>query len=210
MPIEALAARGARTLAFGPLKPVGLVDPRTGKRPWAVLQLRPEKSNMETCNLVGCQTKLLQGEQLRIFRLVPGLGNAQFARYGSMHRNTYVNAPEVLADDLSLKNRRNIFLAGQITGVEGYVESAASGLWTALYLAGRAKGLPPSPPPPETALGALLCHLRRPVKNFQPSNAHFGLMPELGGKIKKKERRALYSDRARAAFQAWLASSPLP
>ena len=204
MPLEALADRGPRTLTFGPLKPVGFTDPRSGHRPWAVLQLRAENSNMETCNLVGCQTRLVQSEQARVFRLVPGMENAEFARFGSMHRNTYVNAPAALADDLSLNTRPRIFLAGQITGVEGYVESAACGLWLGLLLAARAHGRPITPPPEESALGALLRHLRRPAKHFQPSNAHFGLMPELGEKARKKERKALYAARAEAAFAAWL------
>lgn len=203
MPIEALAARGAKTLPFGPMKPVGLTDPRTQKRPWAVLQLRPEKANMETCNLVGCQTKLLQGEQERIFRMAPGLEHVEFARFGSMHRNTYVNAPKALNPDLSLINMPGVYLAGQITGVEGYVESAASGLWLGHYLACRAKGKTLPHPPLETALGALLGHLRMPVKKFQPSNAHFGLMPEIGGKLRKKERKAMYAARARDSFREW-------
>ncbi|MDR2056669.1 MAG: methylenetetrahydrofolate--tRNA-(uracil(54)-C(5))-methyltransferase (FADH(2)-oxidizing) TrmFO [Desulfovibrio sp.] len=205
MPLEALADRGPRTLTFGPLKPVGFTDPRTGRRPWAVLQLRAENSNMETCNLVGCQTRLLQPEQVRVFRLVPGMENAEFVRFGSMHRNTYVNAPLVLAADLSLKTRPRVFLAGQIAGVEGYVESAACGLWLGLLLAARARGRGLAPPPPESALGALLGHLRTPAKHFQPSNAHFGLMPELGEKVRKKDRRALYAARAEAAFAGWFA-----
>lgn len=206
MPVEALAERGPRTLTFGPLKPVGFVDPRTGRRPWAVLQLRAENANLETCNLVGCQTKLIQSEQARVFRLVPGLERAEFARFGSMHRNTYVNAPEVLAPDLSLRARPNVFLAGQITGVEGYVESAACGLWLGMLLAGRAAGRELCPPPQETALGALLAHLRTPAKRFQPSNVHFGLMPELGERARKKDRKALYAERAGAAFAAWRAA----
>ncbi|MDR3357629.1 MAG: methylenetetrahydrofolate--tRNA-(uracil(54)-C(5))-methyltransferase (FADH(2)-oxidizing) TrmFO [Desulfovibrio sp.] len=205
MPLETLADRGPRTLTFGPLKPVGLVDRRTGRRPWAVLQLRAENVNMETCNLVGCQTRLLHSEQTRVFRLVPGMENAEFVRFGSMHRNTYVNAPAVLAADLSLKARPRVFLAGQITGVEGYVESAACGLWLGLLLAARARGLCLAPPPPESALGALLKHLRTPVRHFQPSNAHFGLMPDLGKKARKKDRRALYAARAEASFADWLA-----
>ena len=205
MPVEALAERGPRTLTFGPLKPVGFVDPRTGRRPWAVLQLRAENANSETCNLVGCQTKLTQPEQARVFRLVPGLERAEFARYGSMHRNTYVNAPEALNADLSLKTCPHVFLAGQITGVEGYVESAASGLWLGLVLAARARGAELPTPPAESALGALLRHLQTPSKRFQPSNAHFGLMPELGEKARKKDRKALYAARAQAAFAAWLA-----
>lgn len=203
MPIEALAARGERTLVFGPMKPVGLTDPRSGRRPWAVLQLRPEQSNMETCNLVGCQTKLLQGEQQRVFRLVPGLENVEFVRYGSMHRNTYLNAPEVLNEDLSLRGKPAIYCAGQLTGVEGYVESAASGLWLGLLLGRQKNGGTLETPPLESALGALLGHLRRKVRNFQPSNAHFGLMPEFAEKISKKQRRERYADRAETAFNAW-------
>ena len=209
MPLEALARRGHRTLTFGPLKPVGFVDPRTGRRPWAVLQLRAENANAETCNLVGCQTKLLQGEQERIFRLVPGMERAEFARFGSMHRNTYVDAPHALTPELELKNCNRVYLAGQISGVEGYVESAASGLWLGLALAARANGRELLPPPQETALGALLGHLRRLEKRFQPSNVHFGLMPELDERARKKERKALYAARAEAAFADWLAASGL-
>lgn len=203
MPIEALAARGPKTLNFGPLKPIGFIDPRTGHRPWAVLQLRAENLAMRTCNLVGCQTKLLQKEQRRIFRLVPGLENAEFARYGSMHRNTYINAPQALDEYSQLKSRPGIYLAGQITGVEGYVESAASGLWLGLTLAAKERGRDLPIPPRETALGALLGHLRDAVADFQPSNVNFGLMPPLPGKIRKKERKELYSLRAREAFGAW-------
>lgn len=204
MPIEALALRGPRTLSFGPLKPVGLVDPRTGKRPWAVLQLRPESRNGDACNLVGCQTKLLQSEQRRIFSLIPGLENAEFMRYGSMHRNTYLNAPLVLNPDLSLKSRPNIFVAGQISGVEGYVESAAIGLWLANFLERRARGQTLSPPPATTALGSLLSHLQNPVKHFQPSNATFGLMPEPEMPLRKKDRKEYYAARAQNTFAAWL------
>ncbi len=204
MPVEALARRGARTLVFGPLKPVGFVDPRTGRRPWAVLQLRTENANNDTCNLVGCQTKLIQSEQARVFRLVPGMEAAEFARFGSMHRNTYVNAPLALADDLSLVTRPGIHLAGQITGVEGYVESAACGLWLGLLLSARARGRDLPLPPAESALGALLRHLRTPARHFQPSNAHFGLMPELGERARKKDRKALYAARAQETFRAWL------
>lgn len=204
MPVETLAARGEQTLTYGPMKPVGLIDPRNGKRPWAVLQLRPEKANMETCNLVGCQTKLLQGEQKRIFRMIPGMAEAEFARFGSMHRNTYVNAPEALNDDLSLRKKPGLYLAGQITGVEGYVESAACGLWLGLYLSAKNRGKILQAPPEETALGSLLAHLRRPCKKFQPSNANFGLMPELAEKVKKKERREAYQKRGEKYFSEWL------
>lgn len=204
MPIEALAARGERTLVFGPLKPVGFDDPRTGRRPYALLQLRPENRNRDTYNLVGCQTKLLYKEQERIFRLIPGLQNAEFVRHGSMHRNTYVNAPKVLNPDLSLKNTPKIHLAGQITGVEGYLESAACGLWLGLSLSEALHGRPLPPPPETSPLGALMGHLRREVKNFQPSNVQYGLMPELGEKAKKKDRKAMYSQRAGQDFSDWL------
>lgn len=204
MPIEALAERGERTLVFGPFKPVGFVDPRTGKRPYAIVQLRTENLNRSMYNLVGCQTKLLYKEQERIFRMIPGLENAEFARFGSMHRNTYVNAPRVLAPDLSLLAAGHIFLAGQITGVEGYVESAACGLWLGLLLACRAKGVNIPTPPPETALGALLAHLRTPAKRFQPSNVQYGLTPDLGEKARKAHRKLMYAQRAEAAFKNWL------
>ncbi len=209
MPIEALAARGPRTLSFGPLKPVGFIDPRTGRRPWAVLQLRAENSNADTCNLVGCQTRMTQAEQKRVFRLVPGMAQAEFARLGSMHRNTYVNAPEVLAEDLSLRAKSTVFLAGQITGVEGYVESAACGHWLGRVLAARVLGNSLAQPPQETALGALLQHLRTPAKHFQPSNVHFGLMPELGERCHKKERKARYASRAQEQFIIWRAGCGL-
>jgi methylenetetrahydrofolate--tRNA-(uracil-5-)-methyltransferase len=211
MPIEALAERGERTLVFGPFKPVGFTDPRTGQRPYAIVQLRAENLNRTAYNLVGCQTKLKYGEQERVFRMIPGLANAEFVRHGSMHRNTYVNAPLVLADDLALRPHRHVHLAGQITGVEGYVESAACGLWLGMLLAARALGraMPQLPPPPtDTALGALLHHLRTPAKNFQPSNVNFGLMPELTQRAKKRDRKALYAERARASFATWLEGVP--
>ncbi len=203
MPIEALAERGERTLTFGSLKPVGFIDPRTGHRPWALLQLRQENHNATMYNLVGCQTKLTYSAQQEVFRLVPGLHNATFIRFGSMHRNTYINAPQTLNADLSLKKQPRIYLAGQITGVEGYVESAACGLWLGLLLRARFHGKELPLPPEESALGAMLAHLQRPVKKFQPSNAHFGLMPELGEAAKKKDRKALFSQRAQRSFAAW-------
>ncbi len=207
MPIEALAERGMRTLTFGPLKPVGFIDPRTGRRPYAIIQLRTENLNESMYNLVGCQTKLTYAAQKEIFRKIPGLEQAEFVRFGSMHRNTYVNAPKVLDENLRLHGctAKNIRLAGQITGVEGYVESAACGHWVALLLVAELQGKTLHRPPVESALGALLQHLRTPVKKFQPSNAHFGLMPELGERAKKKERKALYSQRAREHFSTWLA-----
>ena len=210
MPIEALAERGERTLTFGSLKPVGFSDPRTGKRPFALVQLRAENLNRSMYNLVGCQTKLVYGEQERVFRMIPGLQNAEFVRHGSMHRNTYVNAPVVLNQDLSLKNAPNVFLAGQITGVEGYVESAACGLWLGLSLGWKLLGNELPPPPQESALGALLAHLRTPVKKFQPSNVQYGLTPELGEKAKKANRKLLYSERAGEKFAEWLKLVPGP
>lgn len=210
MPIEALAGRGFKTLAFGPMKPVGFIDPRTGTRPFALLQLRAENANKSMFNLVGCQTRLVHSEQERIFRMVPGLEKAEFARLGGMHRNTFVNAPMLLATDLSLKARPEFFLAGQLTGVEGYVESAACGLWLGKSLAARARGGRLSQPPQESALGALLGHLAAPAKKFQPSNVQFGLMPELGVKAGKANRKAMYATRAATAFLAWMNKEGLP
>ncbi|MDL2314300.1 methylenetetrahydrofolate--tRNA-(uracil(54)-C(5))-methyltransferase (FADH(2)-oxidizing) TrmFO [Desulfovibrio sp. OttesenSCG-928-C14] len=221
MPIEALAERGERTLTFGPFKPVGFDDPRTGRRPYALVQLRAENLNGSMYNLVGCQTKLLYSEQARVFRMIPGLENAEFVRYGSMHRNTYVNAPEVLDENLALlpapgmalPEGKSIYLAGQITGVEGYVESAACGLWLGLGLAARLSGGKLATPPAESALGALLRHLRTPAKSksgrFQPSNVQYGLMPEPEEKTRKAGRKEVYARRAEAAFAAWLAESGL-
>lgn len=204
LPIEVMAERGEMTLAFGPLKPVGLIDPRTNSQPFAVVQLRAENRDKTAMNLVGFQTKLKYGEQKRIFATIPGLEQAEFLRLGSIHRNTYVRAPEVLTPELELKNRPGTYLAGQISGVEGYLESAATGLWLGCFLAGRV-GLPPL----ETALGALLGHLRTPARHFQPSNVHFGLMPALNVKAPKKKRKALYAQRAREKWAAWQAKSDL-
>ncbi len=204
MPIEALAARGERTLVFGSLKPVGFTDPRTGKRPHALLQLRPENCNKNMFNLVGCQTKLTYKAQAEVFRLVPGLAQVEFVRYGSMHRNTYVNAPIVLDERLALKNNPFVHLAGQITGVEGYVESMACGLWLGMLLTAQFRHQSLVPPPQTTALGALLTHLQTPSKRFQPSNVHFGLMPEPQERIHKKVRKQWYADRARTDFAQWL------
>ncbi len=205
LPVEVLAERGEQTLAFGPLKPVGLTDPGTGKRPFAVVQLRPENREKTLFNLVGFQTRLKHGEQLRAFRLIPGLENARFARLGSMHRNTFVNAPKVLKPDLELKQAENIYLAGQITGVEGYVESSACGLWLGLHLAGLDRGRSPGLPPQETVLGGLLGHLQSESTDFQPMNVNFGLLPELNIRAKKNRRKELYVERAREARQRWRA-----
>jgi methylenetetrahydrofolate--tRNA-(uracil-5-)-methyltransferase len=204
MPVEALAERGPMTLAFGPLKPVGLTNTHKEEQPFAVLQLRIENAAKTAFNLVGCQTKMTYPEQKRVFRMIPGLEKAEFERLGSIHRNTYVNAPRVLNEALELKKRPGVHLAGQITGVEGYVESAACGLWLGMLLAGEAKGAAPKTPPRETALGALLGHLREPVDNFQPSNVIFGLMPPLNVKAKKRRRKELHAERAKASFAQWV------
>lgn len=210
LPIEVLAERGDLALAYGPLKPVGLVDPRTGRRPFAVLQLRAENQNADMYNLVGCQTKMTYPEQERIFRLLPGFVRAEFVRFGSMHRNTYVNAPVVLNPDLSLKARPEVFLAGQIAGVEGYAESAACGLCLGLALAVRILGRPWPDLPVESALGGLMGHLRQEAKHFQPSNVNYGLTPELGIKAPSKSRKASYAERARQTFDHWLDSLAIP
>jgi len=210
LPVEAMAERGEMTLAFGPLKPVGFVDPKTDERPFAIVQLRTENKDKTAFNLVGFQTKLKYPEQKRIFRMIPGLENAEFLRLGSIHRNTYVNAPEVLDDTMQLKAKPGFYLAGQITGVEGYLESAASGLWLGLTLAKQFSGESVPTPPVETALGALLGHLTtQPVKKFQPSNVNFGLMPGLKLKMKKKFRKEAYGKRAQEAFAAWLEETKL-
>lgn len=203
LPVEAMAERGPQTLTFGPLKPVGLTDPRTGERPFAVVQLRAENKEKTRFNMVGFQTKLTYPEQKRVFRMIPGLENAEFERMGSIHRNTYVNAPHALTPNLRLKTRENVYLAGQITGVEGYVESAACGLWLGMHLAARLTGGEVTLPPRDTALGALLGHLQEESKDFQPSNVQFGLMPPLNVRAGKKRRKELYAQRAEKSWAAW-------
>lgn len=205
LPVETMAERGEMTLAFGPLKPVGLFDPRTGERPFAVVQLRAENKEKTMFNLVGFQTKLTYAEQRRVFRHIPGLERAEFLRLGSIHRNTFVHAPRVLHPHLELKEAPGVFLAGQITGVEGYIESAACGLWLGLHLGGEARGQTVSLPPQETALGGLLNHLRQPQDNFQPMNVNFGLLPPLRQRMKKAKRKEAYAQRAQRAWEEWLA-----
>lgn len=204
MPIEALAERGEKTLTFGPLKPVGFTDPRTGRRPYALLQLRAENANAGAFNLVGCQTKMTYKAQDTVFRLVPGLKNVEFLRYGSVHRNTYVHAPTCLNEDLAIKGHEHIYLTGQITGVEGYVESASCGLWVGIKLASKILEKTLQDLPITTALGALMNHLRNSeMKQFQPSNINYGLMPDLEEKTKKANRKTLMAERAKRDFAAW-------
>ncbi|MEW6725762.1 MAG: methylenetetrahydrofolate--tRNA-(uracil(54)-C(5))-methyltransferase (FADH(2)-oxidizing) TrmFO [Bacillota bacterium] len=206
MPVEVLASRGRETLLFGPLKPVGLVDPRTGKRPFAVVQLRQDNAAGTLYNLVGFQTNLKWGEQQRVFRLIPGLENAEFVRYGVMHRNTYINAPLVLAPTLECKKRPSLFFAGQISGVEGYVESAAGGLIAGLNAARLARGLAAAPFPEVTAHGALMRYIvSADPRYFQPMNVTFGLFPPLERRVKdKKTRYQAYADRALQALESWM------
>jgi methylenetetrahydrofolate--tRNA-(uracil-5-)-methyltransferase len=207
LPIEVMAERGPDTLAYGPLKPVGLRDPKTGRRPFAVVQLRREDQAGTAYNLVGFQTRMTQPEQRRVFRLIPGLENARFERFGSVHRNTFVRAPQVLDERLQLRALAGVYLAGQITGVEGYVESAACGLCVGVMLAETLHGRTPSPPPPETALGALLAHLRRPSDDFQPSNVVFSMFPPLSDRprLGRKDRREALAARALARLPEWSA-----
>ncbi len=191
MPIEELARRGTDTLRFGVMRPVGLEDPRTGRRPYALIQLRIENKEKTAYNLVGCQTMLKYGAQKDIFRLIPGLKQAEFVRYGSIHRNTYINTPAVCNSDLSLRNKSNIFLAGQLSGVEGYVESIFSGLLIAKIINRELKSLPDT-----TISGQLWRYLITENKHFLPMNSNFGLLPALDKKIGKKERKNAYSERA--------------
>jgi methylenetetrahydrofolate--tRNA-(uracil-5-)-methyltransferase len=205
LPIEVMADRGPQTLAFGPMKPVGLTDPRTGKRPHAVVQLRREDAAGTAYNLVGFQTRMKQPEQRRVFGLIPGLAQARFERYGTVHRNTFVNAPKVLAGDLSLLASPGVYVAGQICGVEGYVESAASGLCLGIALAARLRGELPPAPPRTSALGSLLSHLSRPNDDFQPSNVVFSMFPPYEGRrLGKRERHLALAERALGDLDAWL------
>ena len=206
MPIEVMAARGADTIRFGPLRPVGLRDPRTGHRPWANVQLRAENADRTLYNLVGFQTNLRWGEQKRVFSMIPGLAQAEFVRYGVMHRNTFLNAPAVLTPALCLKEHPNVFFAGQITGFEGYMESAASGLLAARSVWARLTGRAWTPPPPQTMCGALLGYITTRNKDFQPMGANMGILPrpEAVQAIRdKRERYLALSETAQAAMAAW-------
>jgi methylenetetrahydrofolate--tRNA-(uracil-5-)-methyltransferase len=207
LPVEEMARRGLDTLRFGPMKPVGLSHPVTGHRPWAVVQLRQDDLAAEHWNLVGFQTKLRVPEQNRIFRTIPGLENARFVRYGMIHRNTFINAPRHLDPLLRLRRLPDLWLAGQITGVEGYVESAATGLLAARNVAALVRGTTPAAPPPETALGGLVRHLTvRGPGEFQPANVSWGLMacpPELRRIRGRKDRRACQAEMALERIREW-------
>lgn len=197
MPVEVMAARGKDTLRFGPLKPVGLNDPKTGRWAYATLQLRKENAQGTMFNMVGFQTNLKWGEQKRVFSMIPALKNAEFLRYGVMHRNTYVNSPTVLNRDFSLKANPNVFIAGQLSGVEGYVESAGSGLLAAICAERRLKNLPVNAISDKTVLGALAAYITTENKYFQPMNANFGILPPLSAVVKDKaKRKAMFAERS--------------
>ena len=210
MPIEVMAERGLDTLRFGPMKPVGLDDPRTGRWPHAVVQLRQDNAAGTLWNIVGFQTKLRHAEQVRLFRTIPGLQNAEFARLGGLHRNTFIRSPVLLDPELRLKSRPDIRFAGQITGCEGYVESAAIGLLAGRFAAAELGGKTLAPPPVETALGALLGHITggAEAETYQPMNVNFGLFPPIEGRTKKADRKKMYTARARDAFARWREDQP--
>ena len=207
MPVEVMARRGEDTLRYGPLKPVGLRDPRTGHRPWAAVQLRAENTARTLYNLVGFQTNLKWGEQKRVFSMIPGLEHAEFVRYGVMHRNTFLESPKVLTKQQFLKEHPNVFFAGQITGFEGYMESAASGLLAAHQMLARLKDRELPPPPSATMCGALLDYITTPNKDFQPMGANMGILPrteEINIIRDKRERYMALSQAAQDAMQAWV------
>jgi methylenetetrahydrofolate--tRNA-(uracil-5-)-methyltransferase len=206
LPIEEIARRGRDTLRFGPMKPVGLIDPRTGKRPYAVVQLRQENLRADSYNLVGFQNHLKFGEQARVLRLIPGLENARFLRYGQIHRNTYINAPTLLRETLQMKAQPRVFFAGQICGVEGYVESIATGLLAGMYAAALACGGKLVPAPRASAFGSLTHYVTHAdPANFQPANITFDLLPPLENKIRdRKERHRLQCELALREFEGWI------
>ena len=206
MPIEVMAERGVETLRHGPMKPVGLDNPRTGRWPYAVVQLRQDNAFGTLWNMVGFQTKLRHGEQVRIFRSIPGLERAEFARLGGIHRNSFINSPSLLDHQLRLRSNSNIRFAGQITGCEGYVESASIGLLAARFAGADLRSETMPAPPAETALGALLGHITggATTETFQPMNVNFGLMPPIEGRWKRADRKKAYTDRAREKFAGWI------
>jgi methylenetetrahydrofolate--tRNA-(uracil-5-)-methyltransferase len=204
MPVEVMAERGVDTLRFGPLKPVGLPDPRTGKTPYAVVQLRPENREKTAYNMVGFQTRLRWPEQKKVFTMIPGLEGAEFLRYGSIHRNTFINSPRHLTKDLTLKERENIYLAGQITGVEGYIESTAMGFLAGINVARKMTGREPLHPPKATAHGALVSHITESdPERFQPSNINFGLMPPLETTERIRDKKVKRQRIAELALREW-------
>ena len=205
LPVEEMAKRGVDTLRFGPMKPVGLADPRTGKEPYAVVQLRREDQAGQMWNLVGFQTRLRIPEQQRVFRAIPGLANAEFLRYGSIHRNAYINSPASLGPGLATREGPPVFFAGQLTGVEGYTESLGTGILAGINLHRVLSGRPIAVPPATTMLGGLLRYLREAdPRHFQPMNANLGLVDPLPGKVKKSAKRAAIAERALAEFSAWV------
>ena len=210
LPIEVMASRGEMTLAFGPMKPVGLLDPRTGERPFAVVQLRPEDAAATAYNLVGFQTRMTWPEQGRVLRTIPGLEQAELHRYGSVHRNTFVDAPRVLDERMQLRARPGVLLAGQISGVEGYVESCAGGFVCGVMLAQSLLGHVVTPPPPTTALGGVLTHLGRETKDYQPSNVTWAWLPPMADRrMKKRERYEAMAERALSELGKWIDAAPL-
>jgi len=211
MPIEVMAERGLETLRFGPMKGVGLDDPKTGRWPYAVVQLRQDNASATLWNMVGFQTKLKYAEQVALFRTIPGLENAEFARLGGLHRNTFIKSPELLDGQLRLKSAPHVRFAGQITGCEGYVESSAIGLLAGRFAAAELAGETLTSPPREMALGALLSHItgEAEAETYQPMNVNFGLFPPIPGKTKKADRKLMYTDRAREAKQGWMAQPSL-
>jgi methylenetetrahydrofolate--tRNA-(uracil-5-)-methyltransferase len=208
LPIEVMAERGADTLAYGPMKPVGLRDPRTGRQPFAVVQLRQEDEAGSAFNLVGFQTRMTYGAQALVFRTIPGLGEAEFLRFGSVHRNTFVNAPRLLDATLALRALPGVYLAGQVTGVEGYVESAACGLLVGVMLANTLAGRAAVPPPATTALGGLARYLQTERPDFQPSNINWSMVaPLLGTRLRKRDRYEAMAQRALADLAPWAAEA---
>ena len=210
LPVEELARRGVDTLRFGPMKPVGLTDPRTGRRAYAALQMRRENLMADAWNLVGFQNHIKYNEQRRVFRMIPGLENAEFQRFGQMHRNSYINAPQLLMETLQAKTRPELFFAGQLCGIEGYIESIATGLLAGMNAARLAVGQTPDAPPPSSACGSLTRHLAAWQENFQPANITFGLLAEMSGEAAairdKKERRRLQAQKALDAIALWMES----